>query len=100
MGLLAWVMMSIALWHFTVFLPDRFWSGIVGAFLGAVVGAVLVGLAIHGFTVPGRAETDILTTLEAIPGTLLGLAVVWFIGVRQEQADGTEEYAFRTANPH
>ena len=99
MGLLAWVMMSIALWHFTVFLPDRFWSGIVGAFLGAVVGAVIVGLAIHGFTVPGREETDILTTLEAIPGTLLGLGVVWWIGVRQEQAQGGVD-SFRTANPH
>ena len=31
-----WFTMGIALWHFTVFLPDRFWQGIVGAFLGAV----------------------------------------------------------------
>jgi len=98
MGLLAWVMMAIALWHFTVFLPDRFWSGIVGAFLGAVLGAVIFGLAIHGFSVPGRDDTDILTTLEAIPGTIIGLAVTWLIGVRQEQAGGTD--AFRTANPH
>ena len=36
MALLAWVMMGIALWHFTVFLPDRFWAGIVGAFVCAV----------------------------------------------------------------
>ena len=100
MGLLAWVMMAIALWHFTVFLPDRFWSGIVGAFLGAVVGAVVVGLAIHGFSVPGRDETDIVTTLEAIPGTILGLAVVWFIGLRQEQAEGTADHAYRSASPH
>ena len=99
MGLLAWVMMAIALWHFTVFLPDRFWSGIVGAFLGSVIGAVLVGLAIHGFSIPGREETDILTTLEAIPGTLLGLAVTWFIGVRQEEAQGGVD-SFQTANPH
>ena len=31
MGLLAWVMMGIAIWHFTIFIPDRFWGGIVGA---------------------------------------------------------------------
>ncbi len=37
---LAWVMMGIAIWHFTVFLPDRFWAGIVGAFVGATLGAV------------------------------------------------------------
>ena len=31
MGLLGWVMMGIAIWHFAIFLPDRFWGGIVGA---------------------------------------------------------------------
>ena len=31
MGMLAWVMMGLAIWHFTIFLPDRFWGGIVGA---------------------------------------------------------------------
>ena len=36
----AWIMMGLALWHFTIFLPDRFWGGIVGAFLGALFGAV------------------------------------------------------------
>ena len=43
MGMLAWVMMGLALWHFTIWLPDRFWGGIVGAFVGALVGAVLFG---------------------------------------------------------
>ena len=101
MGMLAWVMMAIALWHFTVFLPDRFWSGIVGAFIFAVLGAVVFGLAIHGFTVPGRDDTDILTTLEAIPGTIIGLAIAWFIGVRQEQRQGLNASdAFGTPNPH
>jgi hypothetical protein len=97
MGLLGWVMMAIALWHFTVFLPDRFWSGIVGAFIGAVIGAVLFGLAIHGFTVPGRADTDVITVLEAVPGTILGLAVTWFIGVRQENAQAGRPDAFGRA---
>ncbi len=31
MGMLGWVMMGLAIWHFTIFLPDRFWGGIVGA---------------------------------------------------------------------
>ena len=44
MGLLAWVMMGLAIWHFTIFLPDRFWGGIVGAFVGALVGAIVVRL--------------------------------------------------------
>ena len=45
-------MMGLALWHFTIFLPDRFWGGIVGAFLGALFGAVLFGFAVSGVTVP------------------------------------------------
>jgi ABC-type xylose transport system permease subunit len=83
---LVWVMMGIALWHFTIFLPDHFWSGIVGAFVGAVIGSFVFGLLINGFTVPGQADTSLLSAVEAIPGAILGMAVVWFIGVRQEQA--------------
>ena len=44
MNLLVWVMMGIAIWHFAVFVPDRFWGGIVGAFGAALVGAVVIGL--------------------------------------------------------
>jgi hypothetical protein len=29
MTALVWVMMGIALWHFAIFVPDHFWSGIV-----------------------------------------------------------------------
>ena len=36
MGMLGWVMMGLAIWHFTIFLPDRFWGGIVGAFIGSL----------------------------------------------------------------
>ena len=68
MGMLAWVMMGLALWHFTIWLPDRFWGGIVGAFVGALVGAVLFGFIVNGFHIPGRHDTHIATALEAIPG--------------------------------
>ena len=47
MALVVWITMGIALWHFTVFLPERFWQGIVGAFLGSVIGAVVFGLIIE-----------------------------------------------------
>jgi hypothetical protein len=88
MGMLAWVMMGLALWHFTIWLPDRFWGGIVGALLGALIGSALFGWIINDFSVPGRHATDLGTALEAIPGTLIGLAIVWFVGVRNEQATG------------
>ncbi len=83
MGALVWVMMGLALWHFTIFIPDRFWSGIVGAFLGSVLGALLFGLLINGFVVPGQNDTDLLTALEAIPGALIGIAAVYFYGANQ-----------------
>jgi hypothetical protein len=85
MGLLAWVMMGLAIWHFTIFLPDREWGGIVGAFLGALVGSILFGLAVNGFQVPGRSDTHLLTALEAIPGALLGIAAVFAEGVRRDR---------------
>ena len=83
MALLAWAMMGLALWHFTIFLPDRFWGGIVGAFLGALIGAILCGLIVNGFTIPGQSDTHVLQALEAIPGTLIGIAIVYFEGVRR-----------------
>jgi len=84
---LVWVMVGIALWHFTVFLPDQFWAGIVGAFVGAVIGSFVFGLLIHGFSVPGQSDTNLLSAVEAVPGAVLGMAVVWWLGVRQERAE-------------
>jgi hypothetical protein len=86
MALVVWFTMGIALWHFTVFLPDRFWQGIVGALLGATIGAVLFGALVAATTGQGLGDTDIGTALIAIPGTAIGLGVIWLIGVRSEQA--------------
>jgi len=83
MGALVWVMIGLAIWHFTIFLPDRFWGGIVGAFVGALVGSVFVGLAVNGFSVPGQNDTDLLTAVEAVPGALIGIAAVYYYGVSQ-----------------
>ena len=86
MGMLAWVMMGLALWHFTIWLPDRYWGGIVGAFVGAVIGAALFGLLVNGFVIPGRNDTHLYTALEAIPGALIGMGLVYLQGVRRERA--------------
>jgi len=91
MAMLAWVMMGLAIWHFTIFLPDRFWGGIVGAFLGALFGAIVCGFLINGFTVPGESDTHLLTALEGVPGAVLGIAAVYFEGVRRERLEA--EYA-------
>jgi len=85
MALVVFFIMGIALWHFTVFLPDRFWQGIVGAFLGAVIGSIVFGLIVQEASGKSLGDTDISTALLAVPGTLIGLAVVYAIGVRSEQ---------------
>ena len=85
MAALVWVMVGLALWHFTIFLPDHFWAGIIGAFLGAVIGPLVFGFLINGFTVPGQNDTDLLSAIEAIPGALIGMGIVYWIGLRQER---------------
>ena len=91
MGLLGWVIMGLAIWHFTIFLPDRFWGGIVGAFVGSLLGSIVVGLIIYGVKVsslriPGRHQTDIGIVLYAVPGALIGMAIVYLEGIRRERA--------------
>jgi hypothetical protein len=83
MGMLAWVMMGLALWHFTVWLPDRYWGGIVGAFVGALIGSIVTGFVINGFAVPGESQTHILTALDGAPGALAGIALMYYEGVRR-----------------
>jgi ABC-type Fe3+ transport system permease subunit len=91
MGLLAWVIMGLAIWHFTIFMPDRFWGGIVGAFVGSLVGAIVVGLIIYAvkvsaLRVPGEKATNIGVVLYAVPGALLGIALIYLEGMRRERA--------------
>jgi hypothetical protein len=85
MNVLVWVMMGIAVWHFCVFVPDHFWGGIVGAFGAAIVGAVVVGVALAGGELD---DASLATALQAIPGALLGLGACYFIGYRADRAEG------------
>ncbi len=94
MGLLGWVMMGFALWHFTIWLPDHFWAGIVGGLIGALVGAIVGGFIVYAIAagelaVPGAKATDIGVVLYAVPGCLLGMAVVYLIGMRREPDRGS-----------
>jgi ABC-type Fe3+ transport system permease subunit len=88
MALVVFFMMGIALWHFTVFLPDRFWQGIVGAFIGAVIGSIVFGMIVQEVSGKSLADTDLSTALIAIPGTVIGLGVVYAIGIRSEERAG------------
>jgi outer membrane lipoprotein SlyB len=79
---LVWFTMGVALWHFTVFVPDRFRGGIVGAFIGSAAGAMVSGAIAQIAIGEGIGETDIATALYAVPGCLIGLAVVYALGMR------------------
>jgi ABC-type Fe3+ transport system permease subunit len=88
MALVVFFIMGIALWHFTVFLPDRFWQGIVGAFIGAVIGSIVFGMIVQEASGKSLSDTDLSTALIAIPGTAIGLGIVYAIGVRSEERTG------------
>jgi outer membrane lipoprotein SlyB len=77
-----WFTMGIAIWHFTVFVPDRFRGGIVGAFLGAAGGAMVSGAVAQIALGEGIGSTDLATALYAVPGTLVGLGIVYAMGLR------------------
>jgi hypothetical protein len=85
-ALLVWFMVGLALWHFTVFVPDRFWGGIVGALLGATAGAIATGAIAQIAAGETIGNTDFGTVLAAVPGTLLGLALIYALGARTERA--------------
>ena len=90
MSLVVWVMMGIAVWHFTVFVPDRFRGGIVGAFLAGALGAVVFGFAVNGLTVPGEDDTELIQAVIAVPGSVIGLAISYFWGARHDAAEGID----------
>ena len=82
MSMLVWVMMGIAIWHFTIFVPDRFYGGIVGAFLAAIVGSAIFGFLVSGLGIPGEHDTHLGQAIVAIPGSLMGLAASYVYGMR------------------
>ena len=90
MGAIVWVMMGIAVWHFTVFVPDRFWGGIVGAFLAAVVASFLFGFLVNGAVITGRDDTAFVQALIAIPGAAIGLALSYWWGARVDRQHGID----------
>lgn len=85
MAILVWTTLGIAIWHFTVFVPDRFRGGIVGAFLGALLGAIVSGAIWQLAQGDSVGTTDILTALAALPGCIAGLSAVYALGVRDER---------------
>ena len=74
--MLIWAMVGIALWHFAVLVPDRFWGGIIGAFLAALGGALLAGFLLPTPGVPTTNPPGLAEALYPVPGSLLALVRV------------------------
>jgi hypothetical protein len=74
LSVFVWAMIGIALWHFTVFVPDRFWGGIIGAFCAALAGALLSGLLLPEPGVPSANPPGVGAAAWAIaPAELAAL---------------------------
>jgi hypothetical protein len=79
MSIFVWSMVSIALWHFTIFVPDRFAGGIIGAFFAAWFGGMASGLAFGGMEVPEQNPPGFKEAVYALPGSIGALlACYWF----------------------
>lgn len=75
-------MVGIALWHFTVLLPDRFAGGIIGAFLAALVGALVSGYALPVPGLPTENPPGMAEAVWALPGAVIALGASYIWGSR------------------
>ena len=82
-SVLVWVMVAIALWHFAVLVPDRFWGGIIGAFIAALIGGVVSGYLLPTPGLPDANPPGVGEALWAVPGSILALAACYAYGARQ-----------------
>ena len=54
MSVFVWVMVGVAVWHFSVLVPDRFYGGVIGALVAAVAGALLSGYLLPSPGIPAH----------------------------------------------
>jgi hypothetical protein len=87
MAVLVWVMVGIALWHFTVLVPDRFWGGIIGAFMVAVAGGLVGGYLLPSPGLPADNPPGMDEAIFAAVGTGAALALSYAYGSRSANPD-------------
>lgn len=86
LSIFVWAMIGLAVWHFSVLVPDRFWGGIIGAFAAAVGGALLSGYLLPEPGIPASNPPGTQAALWAIPGSVVALLVSLFYGARQDRS--------------
>jgi hypothetical protein len=87
MAVLVWVMIGIAIWHFTVLVPDRFWGGIIGAFMVAVAGGLAGGYLLPAPGLPPDNPPGMDEAIFAAVGTVAALALSYAYGSRSAARD-------------
>lgn len=92
MSILVWVLVGMAFWHFAVLVPDRFWGGIIGAFLAAVAGAFVSGFLLPDPGIPADNPPGVGEALWAVPGALVALVLSYFYGARQDLKRGITRF--------
>ena len=84
MAVLVIFTMGLAIWHFAILVPDRFFGGMVGALFGSVICAFAIGLMFQFASGQGAGNADLMTVFISVPGALIGMYVTYQIGVRRE----------------
>ena len=85
MSIFVWVMIGVAVWHFAVLVPDRFYGGIIGALIAAVGGALISGYLLPIPGIPSRNPPGITEALWPIPGSIIALLGTYLYGARRER---------------
>ena len=85
MALFVWIAVATALWHFTIFVPDRFPGGMVGAFACANAGALVAGLVANGLSMPALAVVSHSDAVLGAVGGLVGLGTAYAYGARADR---------------
>ena len=88
LSVFVWAMIGIALWHFTVLVPDRFLGGIVGALLAALAGALLSGYLLPQPEIPRANPPGAAAAIWAIPRAAFALLASYLYGARRDRAQG------------
>jgi hypothetical protein len=77
-------MIGIAIWHLAVLVPDRFYGGIVGAFVAALGGALISGYLLPSPGIPEANPPGVREAIWPIPGTLFAVAILYVYGARRQ----------------
>jgi uncharacterized membrane protein YeaQ/YmgE (transglycosylase-associated protein family) len=88
LSVFVWAMIGIAFWHFSVLVPDRFWGGVIGAFLAALAGALLSGFLLPQPGISAANPPGLGEAVWAIPGSVAALVASYYYGKRKDAASG------------